>query len=63
MQRKDTVTMSGEEFDSIHMYLGLVVDCIEGCRIDEKCKTTTAITDIRRWAKEALDIMDMEEYL
>ena len=60
MQRKDTVTMSGEEFDKIHTCLWLITDCIDS---EHGSKTFSLIPDIRRYAQEALDIMDMEEYL
>jgi len=56
MQRKNIVTMSGEEFDKIHTNLWLITDYI-----DNGYKTETLTKDIRAWAQGALDIMDLED--
>jgi len=53
MKRQDTVTMDGEEFDSIHTKLWLIADHID--------RGDVSIEDIRRFAQDALDIMDREE--
>ena len=53
MKRQDTVTIDGEEFDSIHTKLWLITDHIDRCDV--------SIADIRRFAQDALDIMDLEE--
>jgi len=53
MKRQDTVTMDGEEFDSIHTKLWLITDHID--------RGNESIADIRRFAQDALDIMDREE--
>ena len=53
MKRQDTVTMDGEEFDSIHTKLWLNADHID--------RGNESIADIRWFAQDALDIMDREE--
>ena len=58
MQRKDTVTMSGEEFDKIQTNLWLITDCI-----DRGCGAKISFGAIRGWAQAALDIMGVEECL
>ena len=59
MKRQDTVTMDGEEFDSIHTNLWLITDIID--RNDVHAADEEMVKNIKRYAQDALDIMDREE--
>ena len=61
MQRQDLVTMSGDDFDTIHTKIWVITDLIDDT---ERWKTMDELLNrIRMEAAEALNIMDKEDYL
>jgi len=60
MERKDLVTMTGDEFDDIHTKIWCIKDTID--RAEGKI-TKKLLQEIREYAVTALMIMDSEEYL
>ena len=58
MQRQDTVTMDGDDFDDIHTKIWLITDIIDRA---EGCITEKVLTEIRQTVTEALRIMDKDD--
>ena len=58
MKRQDTVTMDGEEFDSIHTKLWCITDLVKA---SEEYQLEALLKRISEHAMSALNIMDREE--
>ena len=65
MQRQDTVTMDGDEFDDIHTKIWLITDLIDDAKTSYMYspgdETEQLLNGIRQTATEALRIMDKED--